>query len=197
MTAVVVKMTATVATLHAKARQAIDRGLDSFHEAAEYLAQAKKAGATVRDSADAIGMSKSWVQGLLAWRDSGYLTERPFQRLVQHAGQARLNALRRLILQHRSLPLATPEPATMWTRRFRRSARTKTCRRRQARRWRRTGAQRRRYGAGSVRGGRRRIYRRRDRRDVSKLQVSPSRSRSLSQRHPRTAGARDASRRSG
>ena len=61
---------------------------DSFHEAAEYLAQAKKAGATVRDSADAIGMSKSWVQGLLAWRDSGYLTERPFQRLVQHAGQA-------------------------------------------------------------------------------------------------------------
>ena len=63
---------ATIAKLHDKARRAIAAGEGSFRQAAEYLAEARKQGATQRQSAKAIGKSPSWVNQLLAWRKSGY-----------------------------------------------------------------------------------------------------------------------------
>jgi hypothetical protein len=67
----------TIATLHAKARRAIAAGEDSFRHAAEYLAEARKQGATQRQSATAVGKSAAWVNTLLKWRSGGY-RETPF-----------------------------------------------------------------------------------------------------------------------
>jgi hypothetical protein len=59
-------------TLHDKARRAIASGADKFREAAEFLAEARKLGATQRRSAKAIGRSQRWVSALLQWRESGH-----------------------------------------------------------------------------------------------------------------------------
>jgi hypothetical protein len=64
--------TATIAKLHDKARRAIAAGEGSFRQAAEYLAEARKQGATQRQSAKAIGRSPASVNTLLMWRKSGY-----------------------------------------------------------------------------------------------------------------------------
>ena len=62
----------TIAKLHDKARRAIAAGEGSFQQAAEYLAEARKHGATQRQSAKAIGRSPAWVNTLLKWRASGF-----------------------------------------------------------------------------------------------------------------------------
>lgn len=62
----------TIAKLHDKARRAIAAGEGSFRQAAEYLAEARKQGATQRQSAKAIGRSPAWVNTLLKWRASGF-----------------------------------------------------------------------------------------------------------------------------
>jgi hypothetical protein len=67
----------TIAKLHDKARRAIAAGEGSFRQAAEYLAEARKQGATQRQSAKAIGRSPAWVNTLLKWRSGGY-RETPF-----------------------------------------------------------------------------------------------------------------------
>jgi hypothetical protein len=68
---------ANIAKLHDKARRAIAAGEGSFRQAAEYLAEARKQGATQRQSAKAIGKSPAWVNRLLKWRSGGY-RETPF-----------------------------------------------------------------------------------------------------------------------
>ena len=70
-------MSASIDKLHHKARRAIESGEDKFREAAEYLAEAKKLGATQRQSAKAIGKSPAWVNALLKWKAAGY-KETPF-----------------------------------------------------------------------------------------------------------------------
>jgi hypothetical protein len=67
----------TIAKLHDKARRAIAAGEGSFRQAAEYLAEARKQGATQRQSAKAISKSPAWVNTLLKWRSGGY-RETPF-----------------------------------------------------------------------------------------------------------------------
>ena len=62
----------TIAKLHDKARRAIAAGEGSFRQAAEYLAEARKQGATQRQSAKAIGRSPAWVNTLLKWQASGF-----------------------------------------------------------------------------------------------------------------------------
>jgi hypothetical protein len=62
----------TIAKLHDKARRAIAAGEGSFRQAAEYLAEARKQGATQRQSAKAIGKSPSWVNTLLKWQAAGF-----------------------------------------------------------------------------------------------------------------------------
>ena len=52
--------------LHDKARRAIEAGEEKFRDAAEYLAEAQKLGASQRQSAKAIGMSPAWVSALQA-----------------------------------------------------------------------------------------------------------------------------------
>jgi len=64
-------MTATIDRLHARAKRAIRAGEASFREAADHLAEARKLGATQRQSAKAVGMSPAWVNLLLKWRDGG------------------------------------------------------------------------------------------------------------------------------
>jgi hypothetical protein len=64
-------MTATIDQHHRKAKQAIASGEASLREAADHLAQARKLGATQRESARAIGKSPAWVNRLLRWRDGG------------------------------------------------------------------------------------------------------------------------------
>ena len=70
-------MSTNIDKLHNKARRAIESGEDKFREAAEYLAEAKKLGATQRQSAKAIGKSPAWVNALLKWKAAGY-KETPF-----------------------------------------------------------------------------------------------------------------------
>jgi hypothetical protein len=65
-------MSASINTLHDKARRAIEAGEHKFREAAECLAAARKLGATQRQSAKAISKSPAWVNMLLKWRSGGY-----------------------------------------------------------------------------------------------------------------------------
>jgi hypothetical protein len=62
----------TIAKLHDKARRAIAAGEGSFRQAAEYLAETCKQGATQRQSAKAIGKSPAWVNTLLKWQAAGF-----------------------------------------------------------------------------------------------------------------------------
>jgi hypothetical protein len=62
----------TINKLHSKARRAVEAGEHKFREAAECLAEARKLGATQRQSAKAINKSAGWVNGLLRWRKAGY-----------------------------------------------------------------------------------------------------------------------------
>src|ERR1700716_601672 len=71
---------ARVDKLHAQARRAIESGEEKFRDAAEYLAEAQKLGASQRQNAKAIGMSPAWVNALLKWRRSGYRDRCPFPR---------------------------------------------------------------------------------------------------------------------
>ena len=65
-------MSASINTLHDKARRAVEAGEHKFRQAAEYLAQARKLGATQRQSAKAIGKSPAWVNALLRWKAADY-----------------------------------------------------------------------------------------------------------------------------
>jgi multidrug efflux pump subunit AcrA (membrane-fusion protein) len=64
--------------LHKKARQAIGSGEMGFRTGADYLAEARKLGATQRESASAIGKSPAWVNALLKWHDGGFKSDAPF-----------------------------------------------------------------------------------------------------------------------
>lgn len=88
-------MSARTDKLHSKARHAIQCGEGKFRQAAEYLAEARKLGATQRESAKAVGKSPAWVNVLLKWRSGGY-RETPFgpqskakRSLVQATKQSR------------------------------------------------------------------------------------------------------------
>jgi hypothetical protein len=75
-------MNTQVEEIHEKARRAIERaeGAAQGHlrDAAEYLAHAKELGATLTESAAAIGKSKPWVSLLLSWRQAKYSYPSPF-----------------------------------------------------------------------------------------------------------------------
>jgi hypothetical protein len=58
-----------------------------FRAAAEYLAEARKLGATQRQSAKAIGKSLAWVNRLLKWREGG-CKDTPFGPQFQGAQRA-------------------------------------------------------------------------------------------------------------
>lgn len=73
-------MSASIDKLHDKARRAIVSGEDKFRDAAEYLVEAQKLGATQRQTAKAIGKSPAWVNALLKWRSSGCKDRCPFPR---------------------------------------------------------------------------------------------------------------------
>jgi hypothetical protein len=98
----------TVAKLHDKARRAIAAGESSFRQAAEYLAEAGKQGATQRQSAKAIGRSPAWVNTLLKWRAAGF-KDTPFgpqskakRAAVQSPKQARPALTPELALMHKA-----------------------------------------------------------------------------------------------
>jgi hypothetical protein len=55
---------ASVDKLHDTARRAIEAGKEKFRDAAVYLVEAQKLGASQRRSAEAIGMSPAWVKAL-------------------------------------------------------------------------------------------------------------------------------------
>jgi alpha-beta hydrolase superfamily lysophospholipase len=65
-------MSVSIEKLHHKARRAVESGENSFRQAAEYLAEAQKLGATQRQSAKAIGKSPAWVNVLLKWKAACY-----------------------------------------------------------------------------------------------------------------------------
>jgi hypothetical protein len=65
-------MSTIIDKLHDKARRAVQAGEHKFRQAAEYLAEARKLGATQRQSAKAIGKSPAWVNALLKWKAAGY-----------------------------------------------------------------------------------------------------------------------------
>jgi hypothetical protein len=88
-------MGATIEKLHDKARRAIESGEDKFREAAEYLAEAQKLGATQRQSAKAIKKSPAWVNALLKWRSGGYKEHCPFPRATRSVQPAEHTAARR------------------------------------------------------------------------------------------------------
>ncbi|MGD0420203.1 MAG: hypothetical protein ABSA68_11610 [Xanthobacteraceae bacterium] len=99
---------ATIAKLHDKARRAIAAGEGSFRQAAEYLAEARKQGATQRQSAKAIGKSAAWVNTLLKWQASGF-KDTPFgpqskakRAAVQSPKQARPALTPELALMHKA-----------------------------------------------------------------------------------------------
>ena len=81
-------MGASIDKLHNNARRAIESGEDKFREAAELLAQARKLGATQRQSAKAIGKSPAWVNALLKWKSGGYKNWCPFPRAARHVQPA-------------------------------------------------------------------------------------------------------------
>jgi hypothetical protein len=88
-------MGASIDKLHDKARSAIESGEDKFREAAEYLAEAQKLGATQRQSAKAIKKSPAWVNALLKWRSGGYKQGCPFPRATRRVQPAEQTATRR------------------------------------------------------------------------------------------------------
>jgi hypothetical protein len=53
--------------LHDRARRAIESGEEKYRDAANFLLDARKLGATQRQSAKAIGKSPAWVNALLTW----------------------------------------------------------------------------------------------------------------------------------
>lgn len=99
-------MSASIESLHDKARRAIESGEHKFREAAEYLFKAKELGASQRETARAIGKSHAWVYQLLKWRDRGY-RDSPFgpQSKKKRAAAAKAP----------SRSLATPEHAQAQT----------------------------------------------------------------------------------
>ena len=61
------------------AKNAIEAGKGSLHDAAEALAAADDFySATQREMAEAVGMSAAWVNKLLKWHRSGYKDHSPF-----------------------------------------------------------------------------------------------------------------------
>jgi hypothetical protein len=73
--------TTTKAELLTRARDAVDAGSRSLHDAAEALGLAKEEhSASQREMAKAVGRSPAWINALLKWRLSGYMTASPFDR---------------------------------------------------------------------------------------------------------------------
>jgi hypothetical protein len=100
----------TKAELFSTAKIEIERGENSWRNAAEALARAEKEfGATQGEMAEAVGRSKSWVSRLLTWRRAGYKEPGPFgpttkKERVAHAQQ--LAAASKGRKGKRSLPVA-------------------------------------------------------------------------------------------
>ena len=89
-----------------KAMRAITAGETHFRFAADHLAQARKLGASQRQSAKAIGKSPAWVNRLLKWRDNG-CKDAPFG----PKSQAR-NNVRRVLRQPQQSPRGRTAPPT-------------------------------------------------------------------------------------
>jgi hypothetical protein len=71
--------TTTKAELLSRAKDAIEAGEQSLHDAAEALGIAQvEHSASQREMAEAIGKSVAWVNALLQWRRSGYKDDSPF-----------------------------------------------------------------------------------------------------------------------
>jgi hypothetical protein len=71
--------TSTKAALLGRAKEAIQAGEQSLHDAAEALAVAQELhSASQAEMARAIGKSEAWVSYLLQWRRSGYKEASPF-----------------------------------------------------------------------------------------------------------------------
>jgi len=67
-----------VALLISQARRHIAAGEQSHRAAADCLAEAHTRGASQRDIADGVGKSVGWVNQLLQWRASGFVSSTPF-----------------------------------------------------------------------------------------------------------------------
>jgi transposase len=62
-----------------RAKEHIEAGEQSIHDAAELIAIAQEQhGATQREIAEAVGKSVGWVNRLLQWRREGYRDDTPF-----------------------------------------------------------------------------------------------------------------------
>jgi len=96
--------------LHAKAKAAIKSGEGYFRDAADHLAQARKLGATQRQSAEAIGKSPAWVNGLLRWHEGG-CKNTPFGPQSK-AQRARVQAVKQKESRPRNPGERTAAPAT-------------------------------------------------------------------------------------
>jgi hypothetical protein len=73
--------TTTKDALLSRAREAVEAGERSLHDAAEALGLAQEEhSAGQREMAEAVGRSASWVNALLKWRRSGYKDASPFDR---------------------------------------------------------------------------------------------------------------------
>jgi hypothetical protein len=112
-----VNSSATKNSLLVLAKAAIERGnnaaLPSWREAAELIAQVQEQhGASVREIAKAIGMSRSWVNSLLAWQRRGFVGDGPFsaQSTVRKVARAAARAARKKSPKLVRSP-ETPEPA--------------------------------------------------------------------------------------
>jgi hypothetical protein len=68
----------TVTELLSRAKQAIESGETSLHDAAEDIAAAREQGATQRQIGKAVGKSAAWVNRLVKWRQSGYQDDTAF-----------------------------------------------------------------------------------------------------------------------
>jgi hypothetical protein len=97
---------ATIKNLLDKAKRAILCGETHFRAAADHLVQARKLGASQRQSAKAIGKSPAWVNRLLKWRDSG-CRDAPFG--PQSQGR---NVVRRVLRQPQQSPRGRTGPPT-------------------------------------------------------------------------------------
>jgi hypothetical protein len=70
--------TLTIPELLAAAKDEIEAGESSLHDAAEHVAAAMALGATQTEVAAAVGRSQGWVNRLLKWQRSGFHKGGPF-----------------------------------------------------------------------------------------------------------------------
>ena len=90
---------ATISSLLVSAKRAVDASDARLREAAEYIAQARAAGASQDRIAKAVGKSQAWVSVLLRWRQDGGKGAPfgPRSRAARQAAQARTRTSTRVM----------------------------------------------------------------------------------------------------